>query len=129
MENILIALIALLTVFSVNAQTNNDEIIGIWTSEKGDTELKFFKKDKKYHAIIISLKETKKNIEVGDKVVLNLKYKPILKKYKDGEFHWGKNELDLEIKMINKNKLKMKMSKMFFSREVIWKRVKKQNKA
>ena len=115
---ILIVIMSFLNSIQVLAQ---DNFIGTWESNEGKLYIEIYQQQKSYYAKI--KKSTNKEI-IGKEVLIQMVKKS------DGKLYGGtyydeelKEEFEAKIKLVNKDKIRLKIFSGIFSKVVLWKRV------
>jgi len=108
---LLIPLVLLLTSF-----INNDSITGKWVFSDSPREIEIYKGNNKYYGKITKVSGTEKKEKVGHILLLDFVYDPSEKEYNGNINSPGGMSASGVLSLLNENKLKFSIKKLFVSK-------------
>lgn len=108
---LLLPLVLLLTSFK-----NNDSITGKWVFSDSSREIEIYRENNKHYGKIIKVSGTEKKEKVGHILLLDFIYDPSEKQYKGNINSPGGMSASGILSIINENKLKFSIKKLFISK-------------
>ncbi len=119
---------SIICVLTSSVSFSQAGILGTWQPEGKQAIFKIFEKDGKYYGQLIGSTnpEEDKRIKSNDEIILlrNLE-KESVKEYCCGVFiaPENKTKLSASLTLVNKNKIKLTLSKGWFGKTIIWNRI------
>jgi len=117
LRTILIAILFSISACLCKANVESDNILGIWLMANKNVKVEMYKVDDLYFGKIIWIDEdaNKKNFSLGAIIIDNMKYNSKTKKFEGGSFYGRGYKLDCELKLVDQNKIEVKVSKSVVS--------------
>lgn len=98
-----------------NATNNPNDILGIWLMANKNVKVEIYKTNNQYFGRVIWMDEdaNKKNFSLGGIIIDKVQYNPDTQKYEDGSFYGRGHKLKCELKLVEKDRIEIKVSKAF----------------
>jgi uncharacterized protein (DUF2147 family) len=113
MKTSFIVIQLLLTSFVSNANNSPNDIMGNWLMANKNVIVEVYKTDNQYFGKVIWMDKdaNKKNFSVGGIIFDKMQYNPDTQKYVGGNFYGRGHKLSCELRLIEKNRIEVKVSK------------------
>ena len=99
-------------------------IEGKWKSEENGTVIEVFNQNNMFFGKIISVSDAKSDIKIGHLILNDLVYNKSTRKYEGKVKTASENTAQCKIELINENKFKLSVTKLFIHKTQIFIRIK-----
>lgn len=115
MRRSILAIVLLSASLSLKADCHPNDILGIWLMANKNVKVEMYKTNGEYFGRVVwmDVDADKRNFEVGDIIIDNMKYDPDTKKYEGGNFYGRGYKLGCELRLVERDLVEVRVSKGF----------------
>jgi len=113
MKTSFIVIQLLLTSFVSNDNNSPNDILGNWLMANNNVIVEIYKADNQYFGKVIWMDKdaNKRNFSLGGIIIDKMQYNPSTQKYESGYFYGRGHKLSCELKLVEKDRIEVKVSK------------------